>query len=69
MYKNSLDELGASRVTGQFVRGLTNAGVSAAARLCTGDTAEEDLQLRVQQSHIFTSEDLRHTGQDRVSAV
>lgn len=58
-----------SLVIGQLGRGLTDAGVSAAARLCTGDTTEEDLQLRVQQSHIFTSEDLRHTGQDGVNAV
>lgn len=40
---------------------LTDAGVAAAARFGTSDTSEEDLQLRVEQSHIFTSEDLGHT--------
>lgn len=42
---------------GQF----TNAGVPAAARLRAGHTREEDLQLRVQQRHVFTPEDLRHS--------
>lgn len=40
---------------------LTDAGVAAAARFGTSDTSEEDLQLRVEQSHIFASEDLGHT--------
>lgn len=37
---------------------LTDAGVPAAARFGAGHATEEDLQLRVQQCHIFTSEDL-----------
>ena len=50
-------------------RWLTNAGIPAAARLSAGHTTEEDLQLRVQQRHIFTSEDLRHTAQDGVNSL
>lgn len=42
---------------------LTDAGVPAAARLGAGHAAEEDLQLRVQQRHVFPSEDLRHQEQ------
>lgn len=43
---------------------LTDAGVPAAARFSAGHTTEEDLQLGVQQGHVFTPEDLRHTGED-----
>lgn len=43
---------------------LTDAGVSAAAGFGTRHTAEEDLQLGIQQSHVFPSKDLRRaTGQ------
>lgn len=41
----------------------TYAGVSAAARLGARHATEKDLELRVQQRHVFASEDLtRMTG-------
>lgn len=48
---------------------LTDAGVPAAARFSTRHITEEDLELRVEQRHVFTSEDLRHTAHGQVKTA